>query len=64
MQKKGLILDNKELTLPIAGVGPMGRSPFILNTERGPKDEGMNPSVKGIGLGGSGMKIEPISAKR
>lgn len=43
MQKKGLVIDNKELALPIAGAGPLGRSPFVLNTERGPKDEAMNP---------------------
>ena len=36
MQKKGLIINNKELSL--AGSGPMGRSPFIPNTDRGHKD--------------------------
>lgn len=64
MQKKGLVIDKKELTIPTAGIGPMGRSPFVPNTERGQKDDGIHPTIKGIGLGNSGLKNDPSSTKK
>jgi len=62
MQKKGLIINNKDLSL--AGSGPMGRSPFIPNTDRGYKDESIHPNIKGIGLVTAGSKIDSSSVKK
>jgi hypothetical protein len=33
----------------------MGRSPFIPNTDRGPKDDQVHPTIKGVGLIQSGI---------
>jgi hypothetical protein len=62
MQKKGLVINNKELS--IAGSGPMGRSPFIPNTDRGQKDEMVHPNIKGIGLVNNGSKIDSSALKK
>ena len=64
MQKKGLVINHRELSQAMAGNGPMGRSPFIPNTDRGPKDDGGQPGIKGIGLVSTSIKPLNYSEKK